>query len=423
MYENQTHDVILQRMLDRVSDKLDKREGSVIWDTHSPAALELQDLYIELERMIREGYGDTASREYLIKRCAERGITPYPATHAVLRGEFTPAAVDVTGQRFNIGEINYAVQEKTADEVYNVRCETAGAVGNRYLGAMTPIDYIDGLASAELTELLIPGEDEEETEHLRQRYFDSFDERAFGGNIRDYTEKTCALPGVGAVKVTRAWNSDIAPASLIPSVAVTAWYEAAAPELPEEVKGWLDNVYNAAAQKKLTVGGAVLLTIIDSEYGAAGDTLIKAVQEAIDPPGYEGEGYGLAPIGHVVTVRSAETVNVDIRTNISFAEGYSRFNMQESIEAAIGEYLAELRRSWDKENSIFVRISQIETRLLALDGIIDIQDTEINGRAENLVLGMYEIPILGVFAFDGAASVPRLGQTPAASCRGEVEEC
>lgn len=388
MYENQTHGVILQRMLDRVSEKFDKREGSVIWDTHSPAALELQYLYIELERMIREGYGDTASREYLIKRCAERGITPYPATHAVLRGEFSPEGIDVAGQRFNIGEMNYIVLEDNT-----VQCETAGSVGNQYSGAMTPIEYIDGLASAELTEVLIPGEDEEETEHLRQRYFDSFDERAFGGNIRDYTEKTVALPGVGAVKVTRAWNGDIAPSSMIPSKAVAAWYESG--EFPEEVRGWLDTVYAAAAQKKLTVGGAVLLTILDSEYGAASDTLVKSVQEAIDPPGYEGEGYGLAPIGHVVTVRSAVTVTVDVRTKITFADGYSRFNMQESIEAAIGEYLAELRRNWDKENSIFVRISQIETRLLALPGIVDIMDTQINGRAENLVLGMYEIPIIG----------------------------
>ena len=42
MYENETYDVILQRMLDRVSDKLDKRESSLIWDTHSSTAIELQ---------------------------------------------------------------------------------------------------------------------------------------------------------------------------------------------------------------------------------------------------------------------------------------------------------------------------------------------------------------------------------------------
>ena len=60
MFENQTYESILQRMLDRVSDSLDKREGSVIWDTHSPTALEFQNLYLELENMLQEAYGDTA---------------------------------------------------------------------------------------------------------------------------------------------------------------------------------------------------------------------------------------------------------------------------------------------------------------------------------------------------------------------------
>ena len=395
MYENQTHGVILQRMLDRVSKKLDKREGSLIWDTHSPAALELQYLYIELDRMIREGYGDTASREYLIKRCAERGIAPYPASCAVLRGEFTPADVDVTGRRFNIGELNYTVLEKISDGAYTVQCETAGALGNRFLGAMIPIDHIYGLAAAELTELLIPGEDEEDTEALRQRYFDSFDERAFGGNVRDYTEKTCALPGVGAVKVTRAWNGDIAPASMIPGERVKAWYESVLGELTDDVSHWLTSVYTAASQKKLTVGGAVLLTVLSSEFDIAGDTLVRAVQEAIDPPENAGEGYGLAPIGHVVTVRSAQAVTVNIRTRLTFAEGHSWFNMRERIGGAIEEYLLELRRAWAKEDRLYVRISQIETRLLSLGGLVDVENTEINGKGENLALGMYEIPVLG----------------------------
>ena len=43
---------------------------------------------------------------------------------------------------------------------------------------------------------------EESTESIRQRYFDSFNERAFGGNARQYQLETCAIEGVGAVEVT-----------------------------------------------------------------------------------------------------------------------------------------------------------------------------------------------------------------------------
>ena len=395
MFESETYDKILQRMLDRVPDKLDKREGSIIWDTHSPTALELQFVYIELERIIREAYGDTASREYLIKRCAERGVTPYPATNAVLKGEFTPSDIEVLGKRFSIGDLNYFVTEKVSTGIYNVECETTGTAGNQYLGAMIPIDYIDGLETAQLTEVLIPGEDEEDTEALRQRYFASFDEKAFGGNVRDYIEKTGAISGVGSTKVTRAWNGDISPADLIPNEAVQKWYQSAKDTLPEAVREWLSSVYTAAAEKKLTTGGTVLLTILNSDFSPASDTLINAVQKAVDPEDSAGEGYGFAPIGHVVSVRSAQPVEVEIRTELSFAEGYNWENLRQSIESEMESYLLELRKDWAQESNLTVRISRIETRLLSINGIVDITGTEINGKTDNLILGQYEIPVFG----------------------------
>jgi len=69
-----------------------------------------------------------------------------------------------------------------------------------------PIDYINNLGRAEITELLIPARDEEETEALRKRYFDSFNMKAYGGNISDYKLKVHEIEGVGAVKVTPVWN-------------------------------------------------------------------------------------------------------------------------------------------------------------------------------------------------------------------------
>ena len=88
MFEEITYERLLERMLGRVPGKFDKREGSVIWDTHSPTAIELKNLYISLDSIVQEAYGDTATREFLILRCRERGITPYSATHAILKGEF-----------------------------------------------------------------------------------------------------------------------------------------------------------------------------------------------------------------------------------------------------------------------------------------------------------------------------------------------
>ncbi len=255
MYEDTTYEAILQRMLARVPDRFDKREGSVIWDTHSPTAIELQILYIELDSVLREAYGDTASREFLILRCRERGIHPREATKAVLKGVFVPGSIDVAGQRFNIGDMNYVVRGKIADGEYQVECETAGKAGNQFFGAMIPMEYIKGLQSAELTGILIPGEDEEGTEELRQRYFSSFRENAFGGNRADYLEKTNAIPGVGRTKVTRVWNSDVSPADMIPKERVETWYNGIKGTLSGDVRHWLDSVFQAAKQKKLRQEG------------------------------------------------------------------------------------------------------------------------------------------------------------------------
>lgn len=394
MYEV-TYREILERMLNRVSDKFDKREGSVIFDTHSPTALELEILYVELNRMIAEGYGDTASREYLILRCKERGIIPYPATYAVLKGTFTPATVDVIGKRFNLGSLNYIVTEKIADGEYRVQCETPGTVGNQYFGQLIPIEYVEGLETATLTEVLIPGEDEEDTEDLRTRYFNSFDEKAFGGNVRDYIEKTNAIPGVGSTKVTRVWNGDIRPADMIPNEIVNEWYEGIIGTVNPTVKAWLEIVYSAAAAKKLTVGGTVLLTILNSEYGVPTPELIQTVQTAIDPEQNAGEGYGLAPIGHVVTVKPADAVTINVKTTITFDVGYGWNNLQSSIDEAIQAYLLELRKTWADNPYLVVRVSQIETRLLAISGIVDIENTRINNKTDNLTLGKYEVPIYG----------------------------
>lgn len=396
MYENETYEVILERMLDRVSDQLDKRPSSLIYDTHSSTAIELQILYIELEYLIKNSYGDTAAREFLVMLCKDRGIKPESATNAVLKGEFTPTDIDVTGQRFNIGSLNYVVTEQIAPGQYQVVCETAGVIGNQYLGQMIPMEYIDGLETATLTEVLVPGEDEEETEALRQRYFDSFNEQAFGGNRAAYLEAVRKIDGVGDVKVTRVWNGDIRPAEMIPGIKVQTWYNSIKDTLDTEVRAWLETVYNAASEKKLTVGGTVLVTVVNSlDYGEASNVLLESIQTELDPVQNAGEGYGLAPIGHVVSVKSAETVAVYVTTTVTFEEGSNWTNTKAAIEEVIKAYLLELRQEWAESSYLIVRVSQLETRILGVKGVIDITNTKINGSAENLSLGEYQVPTFG----------------------------
>jgi len=210
LYEGQTFEAILQRMLDRVPADIDKRPGSVIYDALAPAAAELAQLYAELDINYNLSFADTASGEYLTRRAAEFGVNRRPATKARRQGLFYGAGdapIDVPfGSRYGIDGLIYAVVGKASTGVYVLECETAGTVGNQPFGALLPIEYIAGLARAELGTVLVPGEDEEDDESLRQRYYAAVNEPAFGGNVADYKLKIGAIEGVGGVKVFPVWQ-------------------------------------------------------------------------------------------------------------------------------------------------------------------------------------------------------------------------
>lgn len=83
MYEKITYEKILQRMLDKVPNTIDKREGSIIYDALAPAALEMQLMYIELDTNVKQAFADTASGGYLAMRTTEMGIDRMPAVYAL----------------------------------------------------------------------------------------------------------------------------------------------------------------------------------------------------------------------------------------------------------------------------------------------------------------------------------------------------
>lgn len=343
---------ILQRMLNRVPDTIDKREGSIIYNALAPSALELATLYFALQNNIDLVFADTSVDEYLDRLCEQVGLTRKAATYAIRKGLFYDAEGELMdidlGTRYSTNSIVYKVVERTGRGTYKLKCETAGEIGNNYTGDLIPVQYIDGLAKVELTDILIPGENIENDDDLRERYFDSINEKAFAGNIADYKVNTKAIDGVGAVKVTPVWNG----------------------------------------------GGTVKLTILDSDFNKASNELITLVQETIDPQSSD-SGIGLAPIGHEVTVVTTENTTINLSAHLTLTEGTTIESMQTQIETVISDYLLDLRKTWEDSESLVVRISQIEAKILNLDGILDIENTTINGSTSNIEIPITNIPIIG----------------------------
>lgn len=350
MYESQTYETILNRSIARVATDVDKREGSLVMNAIAPVSAEHANIYILLDSIIRNGYVDTADiREYVVYRCKERGIYPYEATQATLKGKFNMEIP--IGSRFSHDELNYTakafIEVAEGFYYYQMECETVGEIGNKRFGELTSIEYINKDLEGELTELLIPAEDEESIDSLKERYLNSFDSKAFGGNKQDYKDKTKALDGVGGCVVIPVRDGK----------------------------------------------GNVKIIIIDSKYNVATPTLVASVQEQIDPPP-QGEGNGIAPIGHTVTVTTPEEAPIDITAKITLNGGYSWSQIESDIRETLEEYFLELRKGWESGN-VVVRISQIENRILNLEGVEEITDIRLNEAIGNLSIEQEKLPTLG----------------------------
>jgi len=346
-YTAYNYQTLLETALSRVDNALDKREGSIIYDAIAPACYELAEMYLQLDTLLDSTFADTSTGEQLTRRALERGVIRDSATKAIRKGEFN--IVVSIGDRFRLNDTTYIVLSLISDTDYMLQCEQYGYIGNYYSGAMLPISYIAGLEIANLTDILIPGEDEMTDSALRVKYYADLSSQAFGGNQTDYIDKTNALAGVGGTKVYPVWNG----------------------------------------------GGTVKLVIIDSTYAVPSGALVDSIQTSIDPVVNGGEGLGIAPIGHVVTVEGLTSVTCDIDFTLTFESGVVWADVEAEILVNIEGYMLQLRQDWSTEQYLIVRVSSIESTILDIVGILDIETTTINTLESNLSLNDTQIPILG----------------------------
>lgn len=345
MFENMTYENILKRVLGAVSSDVDKRQGSVIYDAVAPACAELAQIYIALENTIDAGFADTAPREYLILRARERGIEPYPATYSLCRGVFN---MDIPiGAKFSIDKVNFIAERKLRDYEYEMRCETAGTEGNLHLGDLIAVEYISGLSEARLTEIIVPARDEESTENLRQRYFDSIVNTAFNGNKADYVSRVKAFEGIGQAKVERAYGG----------------------------------------------GGNVRIIVLDENNEPPKASVLENIKNVLDPEEYEGMGMGIAPIGHCVTVAGAQKYNINIVADVSLKSGYTVSGVKPALQSCIEQYFKEINSEWEKGDMV-IYSAQILVKLLKVSGIENIVSLKVNN-GDSVTISGHNIAALG----------------------------
>lgn len=375
-----TYDYILTEALSKVPDNVDKREGSIIRDALSPCCYEAAKHILYLADIIEQTYIETANGLWLDGRVIEGGITRDPATYAKKLGVFKtqldePCQISI-GQSFStVGDtiLNYTAVQVYVNEdgdvvpgSYIMQCNTVGSVGNSYIGRIVPNDYIEKLASAEITTLLYPGEEEESDDSLRERFLANLMKTAFGGNIAQYLQWAKEIPGIGGVQVYPVWAG----------------------------------------------GGTVKLSIIDTDYNSCSSEFCQTILEKFDPENSGGEtglGLGIAPIGHKVTVSTPLPRTINVSGKITLLPGYKLETLLPQIKLALEEYLLSLRQAWensDDENnySVIVYLGRINFAILNVKGVSSAYELQLNGTDTDIRLtetsSLQEIPVLGTVSLD-----------------------
>ena len=348
---NYDYEAMLQEMLNRVPDDLDKREGSVIYNALAPCAFLCAQQAYMLAYMMQLLFADTAEEEWLDRCCDMFGISRKTATNAVRQIntlDNAGATLDVPlGSRFQVEDASFILTEKIAAGQYRAACEQTGTAGNLYSGTILPVDNINGLGSAELVATPLTAARDAETDGaLRERFYQAARRNPYGGNIADYEEKTLAIDGIGACEV-----------------------------FPAHIMGTAGQVGIVIGDTQGRTTSAEKVAEVQVEMGADGD--------------------GIAPIGHTVTVRTSTDFTVNVAAAVRVKTGSSFAAIQPAVAQAISDYINAVGFM---DPTVF--FAKLQAAILDSHAdIVDIGAITINGASQNLALSKtfdsYQVPVVG----------------------------
>ncbi|WP_413627678.1 baseplate J/gp47 family protein [Fructilactobacillus vespulae] len=356
----------MQKALERVPDNIDKREGSVIYDALAPACYNMAEVTLNFYNMNLNSYVQTAVGEFLDYRAIERGMKRKAATNAKVAASFIdsngkPIDIDLKTRFSSVGNspIYYQVIEKVLPGKYILESEEVGQVANKYTGQILPISNINGFGFGEVTKVEVPARDIESDDELRTRILESNVFSEYGGNVSDYIKIIKSMKDVGAVQVYPTWNG----------------------------------------------GGTVKLVIVDNNFNIPSIKLVKDTQEVIDPTDNQGNGYGIAPIGHKVTVDGPTARTLDFSLSIDLDDGLSSSDLNPQITKAINDFIDSLKRTkWnelrnERSYQMIIYRSQLISALLKIEGILNVSKIKINNQEKDIKLTfdnkLQELPVVG----------------------------
>lgn len=348
--ENNAKEDILSRMKNNIGNDIDKNEGSFIYDSLNPNAVELEKIYENLDDISGKFDIYNLSTSELETRVYQRtGINKKAATYATGTLTATGNGTINAGALF---QTSAGVQFEATETVViqasgrvNVKAVLSGSFGNIPTGQITIMPVtITGITSVTNNDITSGGYDQESDSALIQRYLDKVQAPSTSGNKAQFKSWAESVTGVGMAKVFPLWNGNN------------------------------------------TVG----IVIVDSNKQPASDDLVAKVQNYIDP-GVTGLGNGAAPIGAFCTIQSAAGKIIDISFTAVKDPNFNDVQRQTSVEANLINYLKSIAFT-----NAAVSYAQIGAIILDSDGILDYSNLTVNLGTSNISLAVSEVPVKGV---------------------------
>jgi len=357
-----TYNKILQSMLDKIPDNVDKTEGGFVFDMVAPAALEAAELIqFWLVLALKNSFHQYATGRWLDYCAYDCGLERKAATYAYGDVVVTTSQPNLTfpkGFVFSVPSENGSTAidfETTATHIctkadtytFRVKAALPGPEANVKADTINIMkNPIKGVADVINLEPLSGGTDPESDDSLRQRIDDYFAGRmaSFVGNKKDYVRWAKEVDGVGY-------------AICVPNYAGV---------------------------------NTVKLVIADDEGAPANDEIIHDVTTHIFGTGRD-DINRLAPIGVAqYEVTKAQYANVNYSFAVELENGYTA----EQIENTFRENLQAFYKTLPDEDNAYgvLKLTDVADVIYHIEGVADYKDLKLNGNAENIDFGYDKIP-------------------------------
>lgn len=352
-----TEEVIRQRMLDRAPSDVDKSEGSYVWDSLAPVAMELVFVSLLAQYVLEMSFAQTATGDYLTYRAAEHGVIRRAAVAATGKITITGTANSTIPSGLLLATEGDETQDVTSIQFKTTESVVLDGSGNGEVSIEAVLAGTSGNVPAERIVLLLAansnvqsvanhtatagGLDEEDDDTLRARYLEKVRTPGTSGNIADYKQWAKEVAGVSDVHVLPLWNGP----------------------------------------------GTVKLVVLGPNKLPPEAALVNSVQAYIAPTN---SGERKAPIGASVTAVAAEALPVNVVATILMGSSASLAEVREAFNTALTAYLASIAFQADT-----IRYARIGSLLIEQTGVVDYVNLTINGGENNIPVTENQVAVVG----------------------------